>query len=194
MLISWLLSLPTGDNCVDGSSENVNLVVAQSNMGDDCVDGSPENNGLALSNGEDVQSPRDMGMERTLMQYWEVGQGLSNVQGRLRQNLSFWMEVLLAPSPILGFIEHGYRLPLKHVPPAYIHYNHNSTELHSDIVEQAVYDLLEKRCILKVDKKRRVCSKYRLVLNSRFLNQFMHIVKFKYEDLCMAALMFEIQQ
>jgi len=97
VLISWLLSLPTGDNCVDGSSENVNLVVAQSNMGDDCVDGSPENNGLALSNGEDVQSPRDMGMERTLMQYWEVEQGLSkqitDVQGRLRQNLSFWREV-----------------------------------------------------------------------------------------------------
>jgi len=110
----------TGDNCVDGSSENVNLVVAQSNMGDDCVDGSPENNGLASSNGEDIQSPRDMGMEGTLMQYWEVEQGLSkqitDVQGRLRQNLSFWREALQAPSPILDCIEHGYHLPLKHVP------------------------------------------------------------------------------
>ena len=47
----------TGENCVDGSSEKVNLVVAESNMGDNCVDGSPENNGFASSNGGDVQSP-----------------------------------------------------------------------------------------------------------------------------------------
>jgi len=107
-LIKWLLSILQGDNCVDGSSENVNLVVAQSNMGDDCVDGSPENNGLASSNGEDVLSPRDIGMEGMLMQYQEAEQGLSkqitDVQDRLRQNLSFWKEVLQAPSPILEWL------------------------------------------------------------------------------------------
>jgi len=46
-----------GDNCIDGSSENVNLVVAESNMGDDYVDGSPENKSLASSNGMNVQGP-----------------------------------------------------------------------------------------------------------------------------------------
>ena len=52
-----------------------------------------------------------------------------------------------------------------------------------------------------MDEKPIVCSplsvvsnsagKLRLVLNLRYLNQFMHTVKFKYEDLRTAALLFE---
>ena len=36
-----------------------------------------------------------------------------------------------------------------------------------------------------------VSGKLRLVLNLRYLNQFLHVVSFKYEDLRIAALMFE---
>ena len=57
------------------------------------------------------------------------------------------------------------------------------------------------RCVQRVDHKLYVCSplsvvsntadKLRLVLNQRHLNQFLHVVKFKYENLHIAALMFE---
>jgi len=54
---------------------------------------------------------------------------------------------------------------------------------------------------MKVETKPEVCSplsvvanslgKLRLVLNLRYLNQFLHVVSFKYEDLRIAALMFD---
>ena len=54
---------------------------------------------------------------------------------------------------------------------------------------------------MKVDDKPEVCSplsvvsnslgKLRLVLNLRYLNQFLYVLKFKYEDLRIAALIFE---
>ena len=84
----------------------------------------------------------------------------------MRQNLSFWREALQAPSPILDCIEHGYYLPLKHVPPSYVHRNHNLTELRRDFIKQAVHDLLENHCILNVDQKPRVCSPLSVVSNS----------------------------
>ena len=126
---------------------------------------------------------------------------VTGVQGRLRKRLAFWREVLQAPPPVLDCIEHGYRLPIKHLPPPYAHKNHSSTELDMSFVERAVHDLLINHCILRVEEKPRVCSplsiisssagKQRLVLNLRYLNQYMHVVKFKYEDLRTAALMFE---
>ena len=71
-------------------------------------------------------------------------------------------------------------------------------------VDEAVLGLLEKRCVLKVDYKPYVCSllsvvsntagKLQLVLNLRYLNQFLHLVRFKYEDLHIAALMFEANE
>ena len=58
--------------------------------------------------------------------------------------------------------------------------------------------------MLRVDHKPYVCSplsvvsntagKLRLVLNLRYLNQFLHVVRFKYEDLRIAALMFEANE
>ena len=37
-------------------------------------------------------------------------------------------------------------------------------------------------------------GKLQLVLNLRYLNQFLHVVRFKYEDLLIAALMFEANE
>ena len=61
--------------------------------------------------------------------------------------------------------------------------------------------LLNNRCVVQVSEKPHVCSplsvvsnssgKLRLVLNLRYLNQFLHVVSFKYKDLRVAALMFE---
>ena len=66
-------------------------------------------------------------------------------------------------------------------------------------VDDAVRSL--NRCITKVIEMPHICSplsvvsnssgKLRLVLNLRYLNQFLHVVSFKYEDLRIAALIFQ---
>jgi len=115
-----------------------------------------------------------------------------------------WRDVLQAPPPILDCIEHGYCLPLKIISPSFAHQNHRSTELHNDFVVGAICELLENHCIVRVDQKPSMCSpllvvsnsegKLILVLNLRNLNQFMHIVKFKHEDLHIAALLIETHE
>ena len=139
-----------------------------------------------------------------LEKFWEIEASvaqISDVQGRLRQNIDFWREILEAPPPIIDYIENGYRLPLKFVPPPYSQWNHKSVELHSEFVNEAVQKLIINRCVMKVKEKPEVCNplsvvsnsqgKLCLVLNLRYLNQFLHVLSFKYEDLRRAALLFE---
>ena len=109
--------------------------------------------------------------------------------------------MLNAPSNILECIEDGYRLPLKFNPPSFSQNNHSSAGVHQEFVDDAVHSLLSNRCVVKVNKQPHICSplsvvsnatgKLRLVLNLKNLNKFLHVVTFKYEDLCVAALMFE---
>ena len=109
--------------------------------------------------------------------------------------------MLQAPTPVLECIENGYRLPLKFLPPPHHQHNNKSTGTHQQFVDEAVQSLLMNRCIRRVEAEPWVCSplsvvsnfagKLRLVLNLRYLNQFLHVTKFKYEDLRVAALMFE---
>ena len=124
-----------------------------------------------------------------------------DVQSRLKKNLSFWKNVLHAPPPVLDFIVHGYRLPLKFLPPPYFQGNHKSSISHWVFVDDAVLNLLNNCCVAQVSEKPHVCSplsvvsnssgKLRLVMNLQYLNQFLHVISFKYEDLRVAALMFE---
>ena len=92
-------------------------------------------------------------------------------------------------------------LPLKFLPPPYSQGNHKSAISQRVFVDDAVLNLLNNCCVVQVSEKPHVCSplsvvsnssgKLRLVLNLRYLNQFLHVVSFKYKDLRVAALMFE---
>ena len=136
---------------------------------------------------------------------WEAQEGtpgnqILDVQGRLKSNINFWRETLGAPAYVLDWIESGYKLPLRHLPEAYSMGNHNSAITHHRFVSNSITELLANRCIVKVTRKPHICSplsvvtntegKLRLVLNLRYLNQFLHKVKFKYEDIRVALLMF----
>ena len=78
--------------------------------------------------------------------------------------------------------------------------NHNSAVTHHRFVSNSITELLANRCIVKVTRKPYICSplsvisntegKLWLVLDLRYLNQFLHKVKFKYEDIRVALLMF----
>lgn len=52
--------------------------------------------------------------------YWEFAQqsdaGGNNVKGRLRSNVGYWENVVIAPSPIISIIKQGYILPFVSVP------------------------------------------------------------------------------
>ena len=139
------------------------------------------------------------------IKFWEVEADsppsqITDVQGRLKENLKFWQEVLQAPDTVLKYIENGYHLPFKFLPPPHNQCNNESTETHQKFVDEAVQGLLRNRCIRRVEAEPWVCSplsvvsnsmgKLCLVLNLRYLNQFLHVTKFKYEDLRVAALMF----
>ena len=143
-----------------------------------------------------------------ITKFWEIEGNepvqITDVQGRLKSKLAFWRDVLQAPPPILDCIENGYRLPLKFIPPTHCQPNHKSTVIHRSFVEEAVENLVNNRCVLRVSERPHVCSplsvvcnsagKLRLVLNLRYLNQYLHVLTFKYEDLRVAALLFDANE
>ena len=143
-----------------------------------------------------------------ITKFWEVESNepvqITDVQGRLRLKLAFWQDVLQAPPPILDCIENGYRLPLKFIPPPHCQSNHKSTVVHHSFVADAVENLVKNRCALRVSGRPHVCSplsvvsnsagKLSLVLNLRYLNQYLHVLTFKYEDLRVAALLFDVDE
>ena len=76
--------------------------------------------------------------------------------------------------------------------------------VHKSFVEDAVKNLVKNRCALRVIERPHICSplsvvsnsvgKLRLVLNLRYLNQYLHVLSFKYEDLRVAALLFDVNE
>ena len=94
--------------------------------------------------------------------------------------------MLHAPPPVLDFIQHGYSLPLKFLPPPYSQGNHKSSISHRVFVNDAVLNLLNNRCVVQVSEKPHVCSplsfvsnssgKLHLVMNLQYLNQFLRVV------------------
>ena len=99
---------------------------------------------------------------------------------------------------VLDCINLGYRLPLKILPPPHYQSNHKSAMISQQFVDDASK---LNHCIMKVDVRLYICSplsvvsnssgKPYLVLNLRYLNQFLYVVSFKYEDLRVAALGFQ---
>ena len=136
--------------------------------------------------------------------FWELEQNseqIVDVQGRLKGSIEFWRTVLNASNPVIECIEEGYKLPLLSLPPPFIAKNQKSATNNPSFVTEAVAELLRNRCIQTVTQKPHICSplsvvsnssgKLRLVLNLRYLNQFLLKAKFKYEDLRVAMSMFQ---
>ena len=156
------------------------------------------NNPGIVFNGADDPDPTE------LQRYWELEESatqIQDVQGRLKDKLCFWKEVLHAPDPIIDCISEGYKLPLLSSPPTFFSKNQSSACQNADFVSSAITELLQNRCVQKIAYKPHICSplsvvsnnagKLRLVLNLRYLNQFLLKEKFKYEDLRVAMLMFQ---
>ena len=136
--------------------------------------------------------------------FWEVEEGptqIQDVQGRLKTSFNFWREILKATQPVLDWINEGYKLPLLSVPPPRYQPNQKSAVTDHEFVSAAIKELLMNRCAHKVSVRLPICNplsvvtnadrKKRLVVNLRYLNQYLLKEKFKYEDMRIALLMFQ---
>ena len=104
---------------------------------------------------------------------------MSKVYG-LKAAIGFWVEVLQTPSPVIDWIQEGYKMPLVRVPTQFSQANHKSALEHSEFVTEAINELLKYHCIREVPNQPHVYSplsvvcnekgKRRLVINLRYLN------------------------
>ena len=204
---SHVVTVSQGNRTVDGIGVN-DVINAKSQAPAHMVTGVQVNDQRAFDLSSDSEGVNaytgegdtcnEMGVDRFSEAEACAPAAQESVQGRLRQNLAFWKDVLQASPPVIDCIENGYRLPLKFLPPPHSQGNHKSAELHHKFVDEAIQKLVQ---IIKVDQKPHLCSplsvvsnssnKLRLVLNLRYLNQFLYMQQFKYEDLRIAALLFE---
>ena len=116
-----------------------------------------------------------------------------SVQGRLRGRYDFWKKELEASEFVLGIVHSGYRLPFIRFPPSVCMRNNRSALENPLFVATAIRELLVANCVVECDKCPLVCSplqvvtnakgKQRLVIDLRYINQYLHQCKFKYEGL-----------
>ena len=137
------------------------------------------------------------------MVFWEEEQGetqVSDVQGKLEKFLGIWEETLNLAPWIISCILEWYKLPLQALPNSYSRPNQQFAIENKNFVFESIQELERNRCITRVFDFPYICSplsvvansagKLRLVLNLCYLNQFLWLDKFKYEDLRTAMLMF----
>jgi hypothetical protein len=122
-------------------------------------------------------------------------QPVTSVQGRLRKSSKFWTDELEASPFVIDMITSGYRLPFLALPPAVCAKNHRSV-----FVEETIQELVESGCAVKVPTFPVVFSplqvvvnakgKRRLVIDLRYVSQYLHLTKFKYEGLNLIPMLF----
>ena len=121
------------------------------------------------------------------------------VKGRLKENINFW-EQIEASSWVLQVIREGYALPFIDIPQQRLAENHRSAIQCEEFVCSEIDKLLCSGCIKEVGRPRPPHSsdlvhvvsplsvashngKNRLILDLRYVNSFLRVQKFKYEDL-----------
>ena len=143
----------------------------------------------------------DIVAERLLEYVPLIGSEKVSVQGRLHRNASFWLNELEASSFVRNTIFHGYRIPFVALPWPVFKFNHRSALEQSKFVSEAIRELVDTGCVISSLECPAVCSplsvvenakgKLRLVLDLRYVNQFLPELKFKYEGLSLVPQMFE---
>ena len=109
-----------------------------------------------------------------------------NVKNRLTSHAQFWRDIGASPW-VMRVIEQGYSLPFTVEPPPAFFTNNQSA-----FVSNEIQRLLETGCIREVERDEAhivspLCvaensEKLRLILDLRYLNSFLSVPKFKYED------------
>ena len=114
---------------------------------------------------------------------------------------TFWLEKLAPSKFVADIVTSGYRLPFIAIPEPVFPKNHRSAFENAGFVSSAIGELVEARCLLECALQPKVCSpvqvvlnaggKPRLVLDLRYINQYLLTQKFKYEGLDLVSTLFE---
>ncbi|XP_072030100.1 LOW QUALITY PROTEIN: uncharacterized protein [Amphiura filiformis] len=130
--------------------------------------------------------------------YYDYEQGNDEpiVKGRLKAAIGFWKNIGANPV-VLDIISNGYKLPLISTPPRNVLKNNKSAFQNSEFVSQAIAELLDKGLISECNEIPLVVNplsvsvqksgKKRLILDLRYVNQFLWKDKIKFEDWKVAA-------
>ena len=129
------------------------------------------------------------------------GEGSVCVKGRLKDHLSFW-RAIKANQWVISMIRDGYALPFVELPPRKKMENHKSAADEKEFVAEQIKELLLTGCVTEVNRADiHVVSplgvvknsvKKRLILDLRFVNKYLRIPKFKYEDISTARDIFAL--
>jgi hypothetical protein len=120
----------------------------------------------------------------------------------LKRHENYWLNELEPSSFVAGIITEGYRLPFLRLPEPVFQLNHRSALRNASFVCDAIAELVSGRCVVEHASCPIVCSplsvvtnasgKQRLVLDLRYINQFLPDRKFKYEGLELVPTLFQI--
>lgn len=155
-------------------------------------------------------SPDSDNLESLEMQVFRESSGLSDsksqshpcqsVQGRLQEHSDFWLNELESSSFVQTIVTQGYTLPFTRLPDPVFLLNHNSALDNASFVHTAIEELVAGRCVMESSTCPLVCSplsvvfnakgKPRLVVDLRYINQFLPERKFKYEGLNLVPSLF----
>lgn len=125
--------------------------------------------------------------------YYEYEQGVNTpiLRGRLKAALSFWKSIG-ANTEVLSTIEKGYKIPFIETPSSAVFNNNRSAHSYKDFVSTAILELVDKRIVYECSSVPFVVNplsvsaqangKLRLILDLRYINQYLWKNKVKFED------------
>ena len=110
----------------------------------------------------------------------------------MSKNIEFWREIGASPW-VLKVLEEGYAIPFLEMPPKVSFKNNKSSLNHPDFVSSEVLNLLDLGCVKEISRNDAHVisplsvvdngSKLRLILDLSYLNKFLSVPKFRYEDI-----------
>ena len=121
-----------------------------------------------------------------------AGSFTPNVKGRLKERLGFWKEIG-AGNWVIKILSQGYAIPFTSEPEPAIFRNNRSALDNADFVTEEILDLLDSGRERGVDFSEVHTinplsvadkgEKLRLILDLRYINKFLQVLKFKCEDI-----------
>ena len=122
------------------------------------------------------------------------------VKGRSRENSSFWQNIG-ASRWVLNVFQEGYSLPFISLSQEAFFRNHPSvvednvfvcTEISKLLLSGAVVEVKSEELVVcnPLDVVRNSAQKHCLIMDLRYVNQYLRSCKFKYDEICTAADLF----
>ena len=121
------------------------------------------------------------------------GSTIVTVQGRLREHSKIWLSDLKASEFVKQIAQFGYHIPFLASPAPVFRFNHHSGHAlqNEEFVSSVVVELVKGNCVVPCSECPLVCNplsvvqndsgKRRLVVDLRYVNQYLPDQKFKYE-------------